>query len=371
METLSYNTFGDKLRFFGRCYRDDNRKEVWFDWTLSGFEVMFDGAQLTADFSVIAELPSMQGPGVEQKPECPCIGVVVDDETEPSQRIELTEDGKYTLFSGEAGTHRVRVYKLSEGMRGQNGVAALSTDGKFCELPDAGKVLKIEFVGDSITCGFGNEATDPRAPFRTREENGWLTYAGIAARKLGAEASCICVSGIAVTNAKLPMQFSLGLPTMEELYEYTDGIYEEKRGMERTEKWDFKANPRDVVVINLALTTTRRYALHPIWSARWWSRSTSRSITARLLRPSAAAMGPDTWICCCLGPMSHYMFDLIREAVNDYTAATGDPKVVCFKFDMINQMFDGIGGLDHPSLKTHEKMSDELVWLIQEKCIKK
>lgn len=371
METLSYNTFGDKLRFFGRCYRDDNRKEVWFDWTLSGFEVMFDGAQLTADFSVIAELPSMQGPGVEQKPECPCIGVVVDDETEPSQRIELTEDGKYTLFSGEAGTHRVRVYKLSEGMRGQNGVAALSTDGKFCELPDAGKVLKIEFVGDSITCGFGNEATDPRAPFRTREENGWLTYAGIAARKLGAEASCICVSGIAVTNAKLPMQFSLGLPTMEELYEYTDGIYEEKRGMERTEKWDFKANPRDVVVINLGTNDYSPIRFTSDMERKMVEQEHFKEHYRTFVETVRRCNGPDTWICCCLGPMSHYMFDLIREAVNDYTAATGDPKVVCFKFDMINQMFDGIGGLDHPSLKTHEKMSDELVWLIQEKCIKK
>jgi len=366
--TIKYTDFAGNLRFFGRCYNDAARQEVWFDWTMSGFEVAFEGSELTADFSVIA-VP-FPGPGNIPDPECPCIGIVVDDETEPSTRIELTADGTYTLFKGESGKHVVRVYKLSEGMRGQNGISAISTDGEFVALPEHKAALRMEFIGDSITCGFGNEAPEPHSPFRTCEENGWLAYAATAARKLNADANYLCVSGIAVSRPKNPMPFNMGLPAMEDLYEYTDGIYESKRGIEEKVKWDFAANPRDVVVINLG---TNDY--NPIRFTQDMNRKEEeqayfgeryRAFVEMIRRCN----GPDTFICCTLGSMSHYMFDIIRSTVEAYKAETGDNNIVCFKYDMINEMFDGIGGLGHPSLKTHAKMADELVWLVEEKYIK-
>ena len=35
----------------------------------------------------------------------------------------------------------------------------------------------MEFIGDSITCGFGNEAPHRDSLFDTGEENGWDTWA--------------------------------------------------------------------------------------------------------------------------------------------------------------------------------------------------
>jgi hypothetical protein len=58
---------------------------------------------------------------------------------------------------------------------------------------------RIEIVGDSITCGYGNEGTDP-CNFSAETENHYLTYGALAARMFGAELSTVAWSGKGVVN---------------------------------------------------------------------------------------------------------------------------------------------------------------------------
>jgi len=364
MEKLNKEMFAGKLRFFGRCYDDTVRNAMYFNWTLSGFEVAFEGRTLDACFEVIAEIPNMPGPiNNDPQPECPCIGIFADGSVEPHARIELKADGMYRLFTGDAGRHTIRVVKLSEEFRGQNGLLSIETDGCFLDAPVAPDKLKIEFIGDSITCGYGNESTVEMSPFRTAEENGWLTYGAIAARQLDADAKFICISGIAVSGGKYPWQTFMKLPTMEDIYEYTDKPYEEKRGITPHKEWDFESDPSDIVVLNLGTNDH-----NPMRFSRDFDKNLEeeeyfaehyRKFIELIRRKNRKAL-----ICCCLGPMDHYLFDRIKDTVREYAADTGDQNIVSFRFNSLERFLEGIGGAGHPSLKTHARMADELVWLL-------
>lgn len=231
----------------GRTWFDPQTGGIWFNWTCSGFTLAFTGKTLRA--RVMAFGDQVPGPpGVPVLTDYPCLGVAVQDGEALSARFACGGGPQwYPLFSGEEGSHTLRLVKLSENMRGKACLLALETDGELLAPQEADKRLSIEFVGDSITCGYGNEAPGPEAPFQTAEENGWMTYGALAARELEAEFSMVSVSGIAAARAKHPF---LPSPQMEEVYPFTD-----RYGYERLEleplPWDFAAHPKDLVVINL------------------------------------------------------------------------------------------------------------------------
>lgn len=250
MQKLGYGTFPDYLKFHGRTLADDLKQAVFFNWTCSGLSCTFTGKTLTAKLTAIPS-PSLAGP--DQPEEYPYIGISINGSRELLTRLRVDDGGQeYTLFSAEKeGTYTVRVIKLSENMRGKCGVLELSTDGGFHVQMESESALHIEAVGDSITCGFGIEASAPMAPFLPEEENGWITYASLACASLQAELSTVCVSGISMSEVK-PNGGLPGLPGMEDLYEYTDRIYESMEGKASSfTRWDFPTHPVDAVIINI------------------------------------------------------------------------------------------------------------------------
>lgn len=57
---------------------------------------------------------------------------------------------------------------------------------------------RIEFIGNSITCGYGIESEDRDAPFTYNTENHYYTYAALTARALQAQHLVVARSGIGV-----------------------------------------------------------------------------------------------------------------------------------------------------------------------------
>ena len=175
------------LRLHGRTVMDEAKEALFLNWTCAGFSVAFTGTYLKAKTLVLGDLgPAFPGfPPPE--PDFPCLGAVADGSEELCYREELKADGWVTVFTAEEkSVHTLRLIKLSENARGKLGIAELETDGEFIPVKLEAKPV-IEFVGDSITCGFGNETTDGGMMFKTSEENGWKSYAALAARELGDE----------------------------------------------------------------------------------------------------------------------------------------------------------------------------------------
>ena len=218
----------------------------------------------------------------------------------------------------------------------------------------------MEIIGDSITCGFGSEASNNSPEFHTSEENGFMAYGPQAARALGYDVSMVCESGIPAVVPEHPM---FPIHGMEDIYAYTDELYDQRRGV-TPEKWDFEKNHSDVVVINLGTNDSNpiRFYRHfeEIEAMEKWFAKKYKEFVLQV----RALNGPETYIVCALGSMDYYLYHHIRDIVEEIKKETGDQKICSFEFIPINVMFEGYGAMGHPSQKTHDRMARELVFCI-------
>lgn len=154
-------------------------------------------------------------------------------------------DGLYPLAQGLApGEHTVEVVRVTEcdlGLTHFRGFV-LGPGGRALAWRD-GPERRIEFIGDSITCGYGVEVDDPKLHFEPATENFCLGYSGLAARRLDADYLVVSRSGIGIVrNYDGPREGSEH--AMPEVYPATFYL---KPG--RT--WDAAKFTPDVVCVNL------------------------------------------------------------------------------------------------------------------------
>ena len=138
------------------------------------------------------------------------------------------------------GPHTVILFKRTEAMLGYVEFNGFEISGNPRILsPAPPKKRKMEFIGDSITCGYGVEADRGPAVFKASSEDSYDSYAAVAARLLDAEYITVCRSGIGIYRNFTGNRNE----TMPGFYLYTlpyDEVYR-----------DFSIWNPDVVVINL------------------------------------------------------------------------------------------------------------------------
>lgn len=363
-----------QLRWTGRTLYDKARGILFFNWTCAGFLLRFYGTRLEMDAIAFAEHYPGEGENL------PWFAAFIDDNAEPVLKFSIPEgENTVALFESEkAEEHTLRVVKLSEGSKGRAGLRSLRLEGELLSLPRQEEKRKIEFVGDSITCGFGNEMTPEETLFSSERENGLLSYGAVTAGLLNADFQCVCVSGIPLCWAKdekyrivLPWvpEFETSVCTMEMYYEFADRYHEEAEGKtDDFTRWEFTRFVPDAVVINLGTNDAFRIRVSgndPGEAAHFQARY------AAFLEQVRTLNGPNAWIVCTLGSMDYFLYDNIEKAAAEYCARTGDGRVVCFKFGAIDPWGEGFGGLNHPNWKTQTRMGKELAAflnaLLQEK----
>ncbi|MCA9695694.1 MAG: hypothetical protein KC636_39320, partial [Myxococcales bacterium] len=133
------------------------------------------------------------------------------------------------------GEHVVELYRRTEGSFGPTVILDVELAGEL--LPPPPVTRRIEVIGDSISCGYGNEGEAP-CSFSAATENHYNTYGAFAARAVGAELSTIAWSGKGVV-------YNYGDDTFEPLPELYDRLLATDAA-----PWGFDWQP-DVVVINL------------------------------------------------------------------------------------------------------------------------
>ena len=172
---------------------------------------------------------------------------VVDDMVD---KMELV----YTVFESEVPTEcTVRVVKLSEAPYSTFGISAIDATCFGTIKPTKNSDKLIEFVGDSITCGYGVDDLDANHHFSTTTEDATKTYAYKTAEKLGADYSLISFSGYGIISGysgdgnQKPEQL---VPTFYDKMGNSSGTYLGDFVAQET-PWDFSKRQPDVVVINL------------------------------------------------------------------------------------------------------------------------
>ncbi len=136
------------------------------------------------------------------------------------------------------GKHKLELFKRTEWDKGKTWFYGfqLAEGGRPLPAP-APKKRKIEFYGNSITCGYATEDTSKNDSWFGYFENNYVSYAALTARHYDAQYSCIAKSGIGILLSWFPL-------IMPQLYDRLDPT-------NSTSKWNFATYTPDVVVINL------------------------------------------------------------------------------------------------------------------------
>lgn len=251
--------------------------------------------------------------------------------------------GAYRIDLGAPQTHSVSLVKRTEAFVG-------STTFRAFECP-GGRLLQahrsrhtIEFVGDSITCGFGNEGSNAQEPFKPETENAYFSFASIAARQLNADASLIAWSGRKMwPDGTMPEIYDRVMPTRQ------------------YPQWNFSLVVPEVVVIHLATNDFGKENPEEAgWTAAYesfirliWSHYPNAHVYAAL-----GCMMSDTY------PKGHRALSTARGYLTRMIARIHDSRLHFVEFDVQDQA-NGIGASWHPSVKTDQIMADRLTATIR------
>ena len=282
----------------------------------------------------------------------PRFAVLVDGEVVVDETLG-TRDLRIDAFDGEADRRAVvEIVLLSEAKRGAVGVRSVTVDAGEAAtvVPTESKELSIEFIGDSITCGYGVEAAGVDEPFRTTEENFMKSYAYLAAQKLGADYSAVCYSGYGVVSGWSADGARKADMLVPPLYGKVAA------GFDTT--WNHAAHAYDVVVINLG---TNDFAYTGTDKARMDEFAAGY---VRFLAQVRAAH-PESHIVCTMGTMGcHELYPYLEQAVHEFSSNTGDERTVCYLSVAADVYADGAGTSGHPSAITQQKSAAALVDVI-------
>lgn len=345
MEEITVNLLQNKqVAFFGRVKVIENYG-VFFNWSGSGFTFRFNGTSAKAFF-----LAGFEHDDISDKKNNAYIGVFIDDNPYATARFPLEHKSNwYALAEGlPKGEHTVRVIKQTEVGNGRAAVLKLSTDGNFSELPEQ-KSLKIEFIGDSITCGYGNICSNESPEFVTREEDFSQTYAAVTSYLLKAEYSCIAASGNGFYHDYGCQTHNL----IPELYMYTDKMLDEHIGM-RAEPWNFANDKCDIVVIKLGQNDAQfcsgaDLTVEERTEALIQKRRSGFTEAAKRFLHKIAECRPDTPI-IFIYESGMYLEKEIIEAGNAFSS------VHLMKIEP-KQSYEGVGANGHWSCRTHSRVA--------------
>ncbi|MCG8579419.1 MAG: GDSL-type esterase/lipase family protein [Bacteroidales bacterium] len=164
--------------------------------------------------------------------------VIIDGEVVSKIHTDTLKKS-YTLASGlKEGTHTVQLFKRTEWDKGKTLFYGFDVEEGGHILPaPATKVRKMEFYGNSITCGYGNEDFEGKDRWFGYFQNNYMTYGAITARHFNAQYHCIGKSGIGITVSWFP--------------EIMPDIYDRADATDPKSKWDFSSYTPDIVVVNL------------------------------------------------------------------------------------------------------------------------
>ncbi|WNG19206.1 GDSL-type esterase/lipase family protein [Cystobacter fuscus] len=351
--------------------------DPWYDFPANDNRLQFIGRM---DFTT-PDGPTYAHPGTTIRFRCDCTGVDVsfedkgkggDEHTnfvnilvdgEQAARVELRPEagmlrGARALPPGE---HVIEIVKRTESYAGNIRFLGVSVQGSLLEPPPRPE-RRMEFIGDSITCGYGNEVrifaptyTEPNTGYHSKNEDISKAYGSLLGRKYNAEVITTCISGMGVYRN---LNGATGDKAFPNLYRR---IYP---GQDKP-LWDTKLFVPEVIVINLGNNDFN-------------VRDETKTPSAPPAKPFQQAYKafvqqlrgyyPDAKIVCSIGPLMNDNYPvgrkhwtLIQKFVSemvDSLREEGDSKVYYFAYTPV--MTDPYGEDWHPTAEVHAAMAKEL-----------
>lgn len=338
-----------EVQYFGR-FDFSTPSTPRFNWSGSSIRARFKGTEVKVD------LAAKTNGGANSRQ----FFVAVIDNQAP-YRFEVTGRQVITLADNLSdGEHTVLVMRDTEGREG--GLSwfhgfDFGTGGELLAPTAYAHKLRLEVIGDSITCGFGNLGANSTCPFSIDTESAYSAYSQVAARSLGAQpATQLCMSGRGIVrmygdNPTPPATSKMTLPKA-----FADtlspGGDDNSLGVKWTFPTDSKKQP-NVVLVNLG-TNDFYNSTEP---------SHYRSTYVEFAQEIRTRY-PNAHIILAIGTMNYHPVTAIQDVISQRQAA-GDTKISYLQFAAQNPSTpNGVGCQYHPGYATHAIMAQALVNVI-------
>lgn len=321
-----------RFQYIGRFNTEDPRG-VSFAWSASTIRFRFSGSECRIFLQHIYDKDSEHNENYYT--------VFIDGKQSTIIRATPTDSSFIIAKNLSRGEHLVSIFRRTEAFCGIavfQGID-LGENGELLNPPPLAE-RRIEYIGDSITCGYGNEASQETDDFLPKTEDAYRTYSAITSRNLAMEYRSICFSGRGIfQNYDLTRE-----STMLTLF---DRYYPQD-----TLSWNFSSWVPDAVVINLG---TNDFAHH--------IPTEDHFVYAYVaLLKKIRQYYPETMIVCLDGSMvSGENLTILRRYIRSAISVvqeSGDTRVQ--PFSLSTQGTYGYGANFHPNLKQNEINAMEL-----------
>lgn len=344
-EPKEYEASSPEIRYVGRVHSSDDG--VSFDWSGTYLECRFRGEKISVRVSDTKRN---------------YYNVFIDGE----QRSVISTSGCDTLITladslGDRA-HTLRLQKRTEGEQGRTTIHSLVLEqgGELLALESLPS-RHIEFVGDSLTAGYGTEGLSKDEPYLAETQNCNLAHSAIIARYFDADYTLIAHSGRGVAR-----NYGDKNTTSEvTMAEHIERMFDE----DPASCWDWKASPHtpDIVVIHLG---TNDFSTMPYPSKEEFTMD-----YIKILRSLRAGYGEQVPILCVAPYVGSPCFDYIKEMVKNQPVAN------LYFTAVVNGNYcndsSELGSSAHPNYIGQRKMAMTLIpyistitgWEIQSKVI--
>lgn len=265
-------------------------------------------------------------------------GIIASGDSGAYLNKDLNGNGKYA--------HQLTITYIGEGYHTRPEFHGfILNNNTFLTSPAPLPSRKIEFIGNSITCGYGIEAAEASAPYTEETANYYFTYAAKTARWLKAQAYVVARSGIGVyKNYNGPKTGDA--VNMNTEYKYTM-LYDD------SQLWDFARFTPDVVCVNLGTNDTSTEGADSTLLAKGFNN----------LYKQIRSHYPDAKIIFLSGcMMKGNALKMAKDAMDTtmkYALSNGDTNVYRLDFETHDGSL-GYGASWHPSMKQHDVMAKQL-----------
>lgn len=190
------NTYDEAyVNLYGRTYTDSEK--LVLDNAATAVEIAFYGTELTLN------VYNSGSGSAKAKLRCFIDGEEYGTETVLT-KLSKTRAVEYVAATGlGSGIHTARIVKASSPQYGVVCIDDITTDGSFLTAK-AKPELKIEFIGDSITAGFGSVGSNPDDGTIENSDCS-KSYAYLTAQALNADYDVVALEGICAKDGTTNM----------------------------------------------------------------------------------------------------------------------------------------------------------------------
>lgn len=316
----------DKFKIHGRTLSDESG--LILSWSNSGIEFTFKGERAVVSFD-------------EYQCDAPVfVKVFVDGN---AQRFGLGgSQPRIVIDCDNDAVHTIKLLRISEGLTFLK-FKNVTVYGKAPEfkVPPKDKALKLEFLGDSITTGWGVLATcEPESTYNTFEQDSTKSYAYMTAELLGADIRTEAIGGQGVWRT-CGKQEGVQFKHMFDMVVRGDETYDHSTWIP------------DAIVLHCGTNdepggTTEEEMLRE----------------GNILLDKVRAVYPDAKIIWMYGAMNAKFINTFKTLI-DERRKSGDKNVYYFPVDRVSTDKHEVGAVGHPNVNFSVKASKKLSSFIQ------